>query len=346
MDSIPHLREPLIEAKIRGDNIASKPFMLVEGEDAYVMFRRVDRSESQGALRPEYIFTGLLTAVLVMKTGALLPSMHAPMTDHRLQITRKGEPIEPPLYNVPAKQPPTDLERRIFPTLRLQSNDYGTSQRMQLTVERPIRFADLDATGLTVMTVFALLSLGLLVTYLHGHSGNVEKALALEQKAEYLALHDPLTGLSNRHLLHDRVGQALAAWRRHGVGFALVFVDINKFKQINDRNGHAVGDQLLCAMSARLTDAVREIDTVARYGGDEFIVLVSAVSSEDDLETVRGKIQSVMARPFELDGSTLSVTASLGVSRCPQDGEDFQALLRHADKEMYGMKHDPGVMAQ
>jgi diguanylate cyclase (GGDEF)-like protein len=99
-------------------------------------------------------------------------------------------------------------------------------------------------------------------------------------------------------------------------------------------------------MSARLTDAVREIDTVARYGGDEFIVLVSAVSSEDDLETVRGKIQSVMARPFELDGSTLSVTASLGVSRCPQDGEDFQALLRHADKEMYGMKHDPGVMAQ
>jgi diguanylate cyclase (GGDEF)-like protein len=310
------------------------------------MFRQVDRSEPQAAPRPGYIFAGPLTAMLVMKTGALMPSIPPPMTAYWLQITRNGEPVEPPLYDLPAQQPSTDLERKIFPALRLQTNDYGTSQPMQLTVERQIRVDDLDAAGLTVMTVFSLLSLGLLVTYLHGHSANIEKALELERQAEYLALHDQLTGLPNRRLLHDRVGQALAAWRRHGVGFALVFVDIDKFKEINDRNGHAIGDQLLCAMSARIAGAVREIDTVARYGGDEFIVLVSEVPSGVDLDTVCGKIQSAIAPPFEFEGATLSVTASLGLSRCPQDGEDFQALLRRADGAMYGMKHVPDLKAQ
>jgi diguanylate cyclase (GGDEF)-like protein len=340
MDSVPHLREPLMEARAHRVAISSKPFKLIQGDDAYVMFRHIDRSASPGSMRAEYSFAGPLTALLVVTTNALQPSMPSPITAHTLQITRNGQVIEPPLYDIPAQRPASELERRLFPTLRMQTNDYSTSQPMQLTVERQVRFADLDGVGLALMGLFALLFLILLMAYLRAHDRNILHALALEKQAEYLALHDPLTGLPNRHLFEDRVRQALATWRRSGVGFALLFIDLDKFKEINDNHGHAAGDQLLRALSRRLQDAVRESDTVARYGGDEFVVLVSGVGNDDDVVAVSGKILSSVALPYELDDVTLTLTASLGISRCPQEGNDFDALLKQADAAMYGVKRD------
>lgn len=340
MDSVPHLRQALHEALIRRVAAASNPFVLVEGDDAYVMFRHAERSASRSSARPEYGFAGPLTALLVMKATALLPSSPAPLVSHRLQITRAGTPLDPPLYAVPATPAASRLQTWLFPTLRLQTSDLSISQPMQLTVERQIRFTDLNGVGLTLMSLFSLLFLILLIAYLRGHSQNVAYALALESQAEYLALHDPLTGPPNRHLLEDRVRQALATWRRRGVGFALLFLDLDKFKEINDNYGHAAGDYLLCELSSRLAEAVRESDTVARYGGDEFIVLISGVADDEDVVTVSGKILNSVAQPFELDDVTLTITASLGISRCPQDGQDFPGLLKHADAAMYGVKRD------
>ena len=340
MDSVPHLRQALLEARIRRVPISSNPFQLVEGDDAYVMFQHTDRSASRSLPRPEYGFAGSLTALLVMKATALLPSSPAPLVSHRLQIARAGALLEPPLYDVPAEPAASRLQIWLFPTLRLQTSDFSTSQPMQLTVERQIRFTDLNGVAFTLMSLFSLLFLILLIAYLRGHNRNIAYALALERQAEYLALHDPLTGLPNRHLLEDRVRQALANWRRRGVGFALLFLDLDKFKEINDNYGHAAGDQLLCALSGRLADAVRESDTVARYGGDEFVVLISGVGNDDDVVTVGGKILCSVARSYEVDDVTLNITASLGISRCPQDGQDFHSLLKHADAAMYGVKRD------
>jgi diguanylate cyclase (GGDEF)-like protein len=338
MDSVPHLREALVEARLRRVAISSNPFKLVEGDDAYVMFRHTDRSVSRSSPRPEYGFAGPLTALLVMKATDLPPSAPAPLTAHRLQVTRAGKLLEPPLYDVPPETQPGRLEAALFPTLRLDTSDLSTSQPMQLAVERQIRFTDLNGVGLTLVSLFSLLFLVLLVAYLRGHNRNIAYALALERQAEYLALHDPLTGLPNRHLLEDRVRQVLATWRRHGVGFALLFVDIDKFKEINDHHGHAAGDYLLCELSRRLVDAVRASDTVTRYGGDEFIVLISDVANDDDVLTVSSKILNSVSLPYHFDPVTLNVTASLGISRCPQDGQDYHTLLKHADAAMYSVK--------
>jgi diguanylate cyclase (GGDEF)-like protein len=256
-----------------------------------------------------------------------------------LQAARGGKPFEPPLYDVPAEPSASRFDQWLFPMLRVQTSDFNTSQPMQMTVERQIRFTDLNVVGLTMATLFSLLILLLLVAYLRGHNRNVAYALALERQAEYLALHDPLTGLPNRHLLEDRVRQALATWRRRGAGFALLFLDLDGFKEINDNHGHAAGDHVLCALPGRLAEAVRESDTVARYGGDEFIVLISDVAHDEDIVAVSGKILNSAALPYQFDHVTLSITASLGISCCPRDGQDFHALLKHADAAMYEVKH-------
>ncbi|MFO1204209.1 MAG: sensor domain-containing diguanylate cyclase [Burkholderiales bacterium] len=339
MDSVPHLREALLEARVRRASVSSNPFKLVEGDDGYVMFRHTERSGSRLSNRPEYGFAGALTAILVMRADDLLPSVPTPLTAYRLDVTRTGRPVEPLLYDVPAAIGPNRLEAVIFPLLRLESRDFSTPQPMQLVVERQVRFGDLSRSGIAAVTGVSLLFLILLAAYLRGHHRNILYALALKAQTEYLALHDSLTSLPNRYLLEDRVGQALANWRRHGVGFALLFLDLDRFKEINDTYGHATGDELLCALAGRLKEVIRESDTVARYGGDEFIMLIPGVVNDDDIATVTTKVMGTVARPFELRDATLTLTASLGVSRCPRDGHDFAVLLRYADKAMYIVKH-------
>ncbi len=338
MDSVPHLREALQEARVTRRSVSSNPFKLVEGAGGYVMFRHTERSRSRSSARPEYGFAGELTALLVMRTRDLLPSAPTPLIAYRLQVTRVGKLVEPPLYDVPAATAPNWLETALFPLLQLETSDFSSSQPMQLVLQRQVRLRDMSSGGIMLVSLVSLLFLALLVAYLRGHHRNIAYARALEAQTEYLALHDSLTELPNRYLLEDRVRQALANWRRHGSGFALLFLDLDRFKDINDTHGHAMGDELLCAFSMRLTEVIRESDTVARLGGDEFIVLISGVTGDDDVAEVTRKVMNAVGTPFEIDGATLGLKASLGISRCPQDGHDFAVLLRHADRAMYGVK--------
>ena len=159
---------------------------------------------------------------------------------------------------------------------------------------------------------------------------------AREQLA-YAALHDSLTGLANRAAFLEHLGLGLKRATRTGAGIALLFIDLDNFKRVNDTYGHAAGDELLKAVGSRLRDSVRASDVVARQGGDEFLILIGDVAGTAT-ETVANKVRTAMHEPFVVDGIEIRVSASIGIGLYPVDGDDAEALLKHADAAMYTVK--------
>jgi diguanylate cyclase (GGDEF)-like protein/PAS domain S-box-containing protein len=171
-----------------------------------------------------------------------------------------------------------------------------------------------------------------------GTSTNITKRRAAEDRAEYLATRDALTGLPNRVLLHDRLEQAVVnAAREHG-GFGFMFIDLDRFKTINDSLGHHVGDELLKGVATRLSTCVRASDTVARLGGDEFAVILENLSDDDGAQQVAEKMIASMAAPMLLEGQSLNTSCSIGISLFPTDGRDSATLMKNADVAMYYAK--------
>jgi diguanylate cyclase (GGDEF)-like protein/PAS domain S-box-containing protein len=173
-----------------------------------------------------------------------------------------------------------------------------------------------------------------------GTSTNVSKRKAAEERAEYLATRDALTGLPNRVLLHDRLEQGVFNAARHHTGFAFMFIDLDRFKTINDSLGHHVGDELLKAVAARLSSCVRASDTVARLGGDEFAVILENLRDTDDegAQQVAEKMIAAMASPVLVEGQALNTSCSIGISLFPADGRDSATLMKNADVAMYYAK--------
>jgi diguanylate cyclase (GGDEF)-like protein len=167
-----------------------------------------------------------------------------------------------------------------------------------------------------------------------------EQKLAAERLA-HQAYHDALTGLPNRLLFTDRLKQALALARRKRTGVAVFYLDLDEFKRVNDTLGHTTGDRLLQQVAGRLVGSLRLADTVARTGGDEFLVMLPEADADDAVRVVR-KISTALERPFDVGGNTLHVTASVGISIFPNDGSDAETLLRNADNAMYRAKETVG----
>ncbi|MBK7263489.1 MAG: EAL domain-containing protein [Rubrivivax sp.] len=159
-----------------------------------------------------------------------------------------------------------------------------------------------------------------------------------EARAHHLALHDTLTGLPNRHYVLREFGQTLQALGRQRVSAALIFIDLDHFKTVNDSMGHAFGDQLLLQMADRLRTVVREGDLVARLGGDEFLVLAVLHDDDGELAVLTQRILTSLSAPVTLLTTEVCVTSSIGTSLFPRDGNDIQTLMRHADMAMYGAK--------
>jgi diguanylate cyclase (GGDEF)-like protein len=168
-----------------------------------------------------------------------------------------------------------------------------------------------------------------------------QKFLRLAQKAgqvRHAAYHDELTGLPNRSLLLDRFNQAVAQAARQGRQVALLFLDLDGFKGINDRLGHAAGDTLLQQVAGRLATCIRACDTACRYGGDEFVVMLPEVAGHESVATVAEKIRTRLAVPYAVDGSTITVTASIGTAVYPVDGHNYRDLIQQSDIGMYRAK--------
>jgi diguanylate cyclase (GGDEF)-like protein/PAS domain S-box-containing protein len=167
------------------------------------------------------------------------------------------------------------------------------------------------------------------------NSRDVTDRKQIQQKIQHLAYHDNLTGLPNRSLLQDRLAHAIQRAERNGKKVAVLFIDLDNFKNINDTLGHDVGDELLRQVSKRLQEAVRVEDTIARQGGDEFIVLLDGIDDNRGASVVAQKILNSLRAPFVLGGSNQHVSGSLGIALYPEDGHDAQTLMKNADTAMF-----------
>ncbi|OGI42433.1 MAG: hypothetical protein A2150_07800 [Candidatus Muproteobacteria bacterium RBG_16_64_11] len=205
---------------------------------------------------------------------------------------------------------------------------------------QPIRSQFQAMLPLLLMLVFgALLLLRWQITPLAGKLvREIGERKSAEQRLGHLAHHDVLTGLPNRILFNDRLSQALIEATRHEHLAAVLFLDLDRFKTINDTLGHEVGDQLLKAVAGRLSECLRAGDTVARLGGDEFALILPDISHVDHVSRIAEKVQSSFGRPFHIGGRDLFVTASMGITLYPFDDNNIDGLLKNADIAMYRAK--------
>jgi diguanylate cyclase (GGDEF)-like protein len=195
----------------------------------------------------------------------------------------------------------------------------------------------LDGGALAVGVVPLRLGDGAHIIWLRDASGELHARRALEHRA----LHDPLTKLPNRELLLDRLAVALARRVRQDTALGVIFIDLDDFKRVNDEHGHAVGDELLVSVAQRLQREVREGDTVARYGGDEFVVLCEDLANEQTAGPLARRLAAAIAQPVTTAGLLLRVGASIGVVVESDPTSDPEALLSRADAEMYRHKRRP-----
>jgi diguanylate cyclase (GGDEF)-like protein/PAS domain S-box-containing protein len=218
---------------------------------------------------------------------------------------------------------------------------YSGALEAQISVVQEYRMLRRDGEYRSVLDTMAPRHLpdGRVVGYV-GASLDLTERRALEAQVRHIAFHDALTGLPNRALLFDRLAQALNQAHRGGHQVALLFVDIDRFKVINDTLGHPTGDALLCEAGSRLGLVLREGDTVARIGGDEFLILLPRIFAARDVAQVATKLISALSGlPFSVLGNTLHATASIGISLYPQDGNDADTLIKHADIALYEAKN-------
>ncbi len=164
----------------------------------------------------------------------------------------------------------------------------------------------------------------------------------IQQRVKHLAYHDPLTNLPNRTLFDDRLSHALHNTRRSGKRVAVLFIDLDGFKAINDTLGHLAGDELLQQAAARLATTVRETDTVSRYGGDEFTIILEGIEDLDNVVSISERILYEIHKPFTISGYERQISTSIGVSVYPEDGRDEHSLIKRADAAMYLAKQDGG----
>jgi diguanylate cyclase (GGDEF)-like protein len=208
-------------------------------------------------------------------------------------------------------------------------------RRDKLRLERDEMLVRMKNNVIIAAVVFVMILLPLHWFLLRG----MRLRRAAEQHARHLATHDTLTGLPNRRLILEHLDHAIQRGARNKKGLALLFLDLNGFKPINDKHGHEAGDMVLKLVAQRLSGLVRASDRVARLGGDEFVVLLDEINDKEDVCGIVGKINNEIGRPILLKGrGEVAVSTSIGVAIYPRDGEDMETLLSNADTAMYESK--------
>lgn len=336
VDSVPFLRQAMRASIRRGAPVASHPFRLVEGNLAYVVFRPIPRATPADAADRD----ALMVAMVIDAVRLTRPVRSAAFEGATVRVHHRDFRPDDPRGQLLAESgtPRSPLEAALFPAFAYAQPLATLGEPFALTVRRQVGWSDLSLGLLALVAMLTLVSSALLVAYLRAQQRG--RILQIEQQNRLweLANHDALTGLPNRMLLLDRMTQLLARARRRRSRLAVVFLDLDDFKAVNDSYGHDAGDRLLSFVAERLRAAVRTDDTVARISGDEFVVLVEGMQSPQALDALRHKIEKRLAEGFEVDGRAIRVQASTGVATFPDDGDTPDALIKQADLRTYAAK--------
>jgi diguanylate cyclase (GGDEF)-like protein len=336
IDSVPFLQRPMNEALQRRTAIPSPLFRLVEGNLAYVVFSPISLKHWRTGRAPAPD-TQLLVD-MVIDVANLTDAAKFPAEDGlTVQVFHKAFGPDDPKGRLllMSGQARGSIETAVFPSFTYEKSLATLGEPFTLLVKRQVGWSDFNIPLLLLLAGLTLVSTLTLVAYLRAQQRGWILRQENQEQLWHLANHDALTHLPNRMLLFDRLDQTLARMQRQGKFLALMFLDVDKFKQVNDRHGHDVGDQALKFVAERLCAAVRVDDTVARIGGDEFVVLIESLESRELPEAVRKKINEQLSEGLLVNGHRVQFGVSIGVAFFPDDGNTPEALLRRADARMY-----------
>lgn len=359
VESVPFLRRAMFASLQKTMPVSTHPFRLVEGNTAYVVFLPIQDAGKLPDFPGEHTARNDELVDMVIDAESMARSEKFPIsagwsTDI---YHRDFNPDDPKGQLLALSGPPRSaFESAIFPSFTYHKQLGTMGEPFSLVVKRQVGWADLDWRLLTMVGLLTLISSLTLVSLLRANQRGRVILIENQRKLWQLANYDSLTGLPNRMHLMDRLEQMLFRNNRQEKHLAVMFLDIDEFKQINDSCGHAVGDLLLQEVSRRLCDCVRETDTVARLSGDEFVIILGELDRDKtgavaQASTVAEKIRAALAEPYSLKGTqhgtdeesvSLNITSSIGVAVIVNQEAVPEHALKHADSAMYLAKRSGG----
>lgn len=341
LETVDYLSRTVALAQQNVKPVVSPVFSMYEGGSAYILLQEVSRPNESS--RSELNFFGnTMMVMLVIKTQALIPARSKKDDHERIgfsaALASPGN-LQSLLFEQNAIEA-GNLDRLLLPHFTRYLKIDNASQPTLMSFERQLLWRDFLQTE--KLMILLLLGAALLIVpwVTVRHYLSLDQAETEQERSAYLATHDLLTGLPNRFLFTDRFEHAFQNWQRNGNSFALMLADVDHFKEINDRYGHDIGDQVLIACANRMTGELRACDSVARHGGDEFVILLANILSPEDVENIALKLLAAISAPIETTVGPLSVSCSIGIALCPMHGISLDVLRKLADRAMYQAKEE------
>jgi diguanylate cyclase (GGDEF)-like protein len=320
--------------------VSTDPFTLVQGHLAYLLQRPIHEpgnggvsSFSKSGAQGGFVELVILADTLLDRGGHLLPGM-------RELLYNPAYPGTNPKGHLHLHEAAEGgwLESRLFPRLSMSRSLDSESQPFVLLIEQQLGWGVISWRKLGLTLLIAIITFVVMVVYARLYLRNEMERTEMTARLFHLANHDALTGLANRNLLSDRLNHAISQTGRQEGQLAVLFLDLEDFKEVNDAYGHDVGDGVLRCAAERLRACVRAGDTVARMGGDEFVLVLENIAGQGDVDHVIEKIKAGFEQPFDVESHSIILGISIGSALYPGDGTDMGTLISHADSSMYGDK--------
>jgi diguanylate cyclase (GGDEF)-like protein len=318
-------------------SIASDLFKLVEGDLAYLVHRPIPASDKGGSAQVGnsgaqggLVMLVILADTLLDRGGHLLPGMRELLYNPSFSSTDpKGR------LHLHEGLEASWLKSRLFPPLSVNKVLDSKSQPFVLLVEQQLDWRIISWGSLGLTLLIAVITFGVVMVYARLYYQNEMERAETTVRLFHLANHDALTGLANRTLLADRLNHAISQTARQQGQLAVLFLDLEDFKDVNDTYGHDAGDGVLKRAAERLQACVRAGDTIARLGGDEFVLVLENVAGQQDVDQVVEKIKTGFEQPFDVNAHSIILGINIGCAIYPGDGTDMDALISYADSRMY-----------